>query len=68
MRKEMFGIIESLTKATVSAASTVVTATVDTVMIPVDSANGKDVYGRTAKAVNNTLKSLEDASKPVSEK
>lgn len=64
----MFGMLESLTKATVSVAVAPVTAVVDAVMIPVDASEDGEVFQRTKSTLNNAAENFNDAVKPEARK
>lgn len=62
----MFKMLGNLTKAAVSVAVAVPAAAVDVLMIPVDSTNDRDVFGRSGALLKNAGQCVEEAVKPES--
>lgn len=60
----MFGMLESLAKATVSTVLVPVAIVKDTVGIPFDAANGGDPYADSKKVIKNVKDNLSDATRP----
>ena len=60
----MFGIFESLVKATVSVVTIPVAVVADVVTLPASAYNGSDAFERTGGACGDLLDNLKDATRP----
>ena len=60
----MFNAIANLTKAAAAAAFVPIAVVVDTVMLPFDATEGKDVYGRTGTLLKSAGECVVEAVKP----